>query len=414
MSVYLQDNNKYRIMLVPDTMGWILGTWAREIVKWNSDKYDFLIFPVGEIREDMQMFLSLLREVDIIHFLTSRDYISFRDIIKKSGISGLTLISSIHHIVEVSRIESAIHADKIMVVCRKYMDELIKYGVPKEKITLIYNGVDTDVYSPKDKLQSRKRLGIATKVFTIGFSAKASSNHDERKGIDIFLKVLSKLSSSENLDIQVVLTGIGWKTLIKKYSLNKIRINSFDYLPVEKMADYFNSLDVYLVTSRIEGGPVPLLEAMSCGVPVVTTPVGTAIDIIKDKINGLMFPIDNVDSCAEAVQRIFTNRGLAERIGLAGRKTIVENMQWKDTISKIDSLYGMPAKKENRFADNGRIQSFSTLNARLIQRDIKRFRKSFIHKGISCKIHNALVRLTRFLIKPRRQLKNPVKGEFCI
>ncbi len=394
---------KPRVMLIPDSMLWILGTWAKEIVKWNSKRYEFVIFPMAEIWENERLFLSILKEVDVVHCLAQWAFGRIRGVIDKGGYPNISVISSIHHIVEFSQVEDCLQSDKIMVVCQKYLDELIQNGVPREKAVLIYNGVDTEFFSPKDKLQSKQKFGVPPQAFTIGFSAKASSDHDGRKGIDTFIEVLSKLSSSLKSNIHVILTGPGWEERTKDFALNALNMQYFRFLPTEQMPDFYNTLDVYLVTSRVEGGPVPLLEAMSCGTPVVTTPVGTALDFVKDDFNGLMVPIGDVENIAKAILKIYRDRKLAEKLGLEGRDTILQNLKWEDTVSRIDRLYGdsvnVKSRAANRSNKMGR-HSFSKLNAHLIRRDIARWNYRFgLKAGRYKKVSHLLIQLRKVLRK---------------
>ncbi len=375
MSLEAITKTKPRIMLIPDSVCWILGTWAKEIVKWNSEKYEFIIFPMTEIAENEKLFLCVLNEVDIVHCLTPWGFSKVKTIIDNNKITNITVISTIHHIVEFSQVESCFHADKIMVVCKKYLDELILKGVPKDKLFLIYNGVDTDFFSLTDKIRSRVKLGISKEDFTIGFSAKASSDHDGRKGVDIFLRVISNLSTNLKDDLHLIITGPGWDEMIKNITSNNIHIHYFPFLPIEQMPDFYKSLNLYLVTAKVEGGPVPLLEAMSCGTPVITTPVGTALDFVRDGINGLTVPIGDVEGTVKAIQKLYCDRILAENLGLAGRDTILKNLQWKNTVSKICMLYGTAINNRKIYDANLKLHSFSKLTRQLIKRDEKRWNR---------------------------------------
>lgn len=407
MSQQKLANAKPRVMLIPDTVLWILGTWAKEIVKWNSQKYEFVICPTAEIWENERLFLSVLQEVEVAHCLSQWDFGQIQPLIDRGRPPDTILISTIHHIVKFSQVEDCLHADKIMVVCQKYLDELVQKGVPREKIVLIYNGVDTEFFSPKDQLQSKKKFGIPPQAFTIGFSAKVSSDHDGRKGIDTFLKVLSKLSLSLKSNIHVILTGPGWDERIKNYPLDGLHMHYFSFLPTTQMPDFYSALDVYLVTSRVEGGPVPLLEAMSCGTAVVTTPVGTALDFVKDDFNGLMVPTEDVESIAKAIQKIHSDKKLCERLSSAGRETILQNLQWRDTVSKIDRLYGNSKSTKNCITKNRmKVHSFTKLNARFIRRDMKRWEKRF---GLESKWRRLYEKVVHPLIKLRKVLQ---KGLF--
>jgi glycosyltransferase involved in cell wall biosynthesis len=80
----------------------------------------------------------------------------------------------------------------------------------------------------------------------------------------------------------------------------------------------YHDADVCLVTSRQEGGPKSVLEAMATGVPVVSTRVGQAAELIVDGHNGLLAAVDDVEALADAVERA---RDDAARLRAAGRVT---------------------------------------------------------------------------------------------
>ena len=86
---------------------------------------------------------------------------------------------------------------------------------------------------------------------------------------------------------------------IHKYSDKK-------YMPEIELPDYYNALDLYLVTSRVEGGPLALVEAMACGIPLITTDVGMARDIIINGENG--FILHDFDNIEEDIVDIFENK----------------------------------------------------------------------------------------------------------
>ena len=83
----------------------------------------------------------------------------------------------------------------------------------------------------------------------------------------------------------------------------------------------YREVDVCLVASRQEGGPKSVLEAMASGVPVVTTRVGQAAELIADGENGLLAEADDVEALAAALQRVHDDALLRERLRAAGRST---------------------------------------------------------------------------------------------
>ena len=88
-----------------------------------------------------------------------------------------------------------------------------------------------------------------------------------------------------------------------------------------ELARAYREVDVCLVTSRQEGGPKAVLEAMASGVPVVSTRVGQAAELIRDGENGLLAEIDDVDALTAAVERVAADAELRTHLRAAGRTT---------------------------------------------------------------------------------------------
>jgi glycosyltransferase involved in cell wall biosynthesis len=80
-------------------------------------------------------------------------------------------------------------------------------------------------------------------------------------------------------------------------------------------------VDVQLVASRQEGGPKSVFEAMATGVPVVTTRVGQAAELVVDGENGLLADVDDVEALASGVLRIYEDPSLRGRLRAVGRMT---------------------------------------------------------------------------------------------
>lgn len=380
----MEDYFKPKVVLIPDCIQWVLGTWAQEIAHWHANKYDFIIFPYGEIEDNEKLFLSILTSADAVHCLTQFGFPRVRTLLKHNDFSSVRTICNINHIVKFSQIESCLSADRILVMCQKYREELLSHGIPKNKIILSYYGIDAKFFSPVDKAKARAVLGIQDSNFTIGFSAKASSDHDRRKGIDLFLKAIAAYASDAECRTNLIVTGPGWADLLESERLPKVDVRYFPFLPREKMPYFYNSLDIYLVTARAEGGPVPLFEAMSCGTAVVTTPVGMAIDFVRGGINGLIIAEEDAASAARALKFIQANKEIAAKIAAAARDTVLMHLQWQKTIVGIDELYKSKLKHaglgvlRNNELPGGCLSGF---NKWLADRDRVRWERNFLaHK----------------------------------
>jgi glycosyltransferase involved in cell wall biosynthesis len=143
------------------------------------------------------------------------------------------------------------------------------------------------------------------------------------KGPDVFVAVLERLRE-QIPELFVLLTGPARGYV--RGELERLAIPHRHALLAsrDELARAYYALDVYLVTSRQEGGPKAVLESMATGVPLVTTRVGQAPEIVVDGQNGLLADVDDVGALVEAVARTHGDAELRERLRSAGRPTAEE------------------------------------------------------------------------------------------
>lgn len=166
---------------------------------------------------------------------------------------------------------------------------LIDLGFPKERIIILPLGIDTELFRPAKKYEKeniRKRLGIPAKSVVIGSFQKDGVGWGEGnepklvKGPDVLCDALEELS--KRLDIHVLLSGPS-----RGYVKNRLQNASINFTHVvkkknEDVVELYKAIDLYMVSSRVEGGPMAILESLAAGVPLVTTKVGMAPDILSN------------------------------------------------------------------------------------------------------------------------------------
>lgn len=135
---------------------------------------------------------------------------------------------------------------------------------------------------------------------------------NKRKGVDNLLRAFKQLTSKKtNLSMRI--GGVG--PLEGKASLLSKENEYVDYrgfVPDEDLCDFYNSLRLLVLPSTSEGLPNVALEAMACGTPVLTTPVGGLPDIINDKETGFLMKSNDPTSIVENIQRAITFNHLSE------------------------------------------------------------------------------------------------------
>ena len=106
-----------------------------------------------------------------------------------------------------------------------------------------------------------------------------------------------------------------------------------------KLIELYQNATIFVLPSHYEGLPTTLLEAMSCGLPVVATAVSGNLDVIESGKNGILVPIKSPDRMAEAVSFLLDNEKLRTELGIAARKTIEQKFTWSAISDKILRCY---------------------------------------------------------------------------
>ncbi len=224
--------------------------------------------------------------------------------------------------------------------CGITKSKLIKLGIPEKKICLIPLGVDTKNFSvPSDEEKKRIRinLGIQEKFVVVGSFQKDGNGWElgltpkKIKGPDIFCNVVENLA--KKYKIFVILTGParGYvKTRLLSAGIPFLHKNFSD---PNDISMYYKAIDLYLITSRVEGGPKSLLESAASGVPLVSTEVGMAPEFIDDGKNGFLCKIEDVDDLVRKSNIILQKKSLRNEFASNGRKHVVE-FDWKNIANR--------------------------------------------------------------------------------
>lgn len=179
----------------------------------------------------------------------------------------------------------------------------IKEQIGDNSIEVINNGVDLNVFLPNKKNNDKTNRFV---IGTIGRSAKY-------KGYGIFLKAISSIDSK---DIELIVLSQEDLKLPNKIKARIIKPNNDT-----QVVDFYHQCDIFVFTSFIEGFGMPPLEAMACGVPVITTDCGGIRDFANNS-NSILVPTGDVHSIANAIIMLKKDRNLRESLRQQGLKTV--------------------------------------------------------------------------------------------
>lgn len=324
-----------RILLIPNVAWWIIGEMGEQIIARFGDKYEFYLVPEGIFERRPDLLRAFLPAVDAIHCLNESSIELFRDLEPEI----LPPIATwIHHVTEWSpQHQLAAERSAALTVCTEgWKEDIARRVPPRLPITVVPHGVDLEFFRRREVPEGT--FGIPSNRFVIGFLGTKGSDRDRgRKGTDTLLDVIRR-SAAQLPDLHVVLGGPGWDAeLVDLLSLG-VSVSATGYIPKPDLPLLYSALDVYLMTSRVEGGPCTVFEAMACGTPVVATRVGAVPDLIVNGVNGYSTEVDDVDALVAAIVQLDRERERHREMAKHQRET-VSQWPWNKALTPLGPVY---------------------------------------------------------------------------
>jgi glycosyltransferase involved in cell wall biosynthesis len=211
--------------------------------------------------------------------------------------------------------------------------QAIKLGInPRDRIIIIYNGIDADKLELLSREEARNLLNISA-----GFVVGTIANFYPVKGLEYLIKAADLIKDS---NVKFIIIGEGrerkkLENLIKKYNLE----NRF-FLPgaMPEAYKYLKAFDIFVLPSVKEGFPWTILESMAAEIPIIATRVGAIPEILEDKKNGILIDPKDVIKLAEAIQLLIKNKNLRETMTMEAKKTVREKFNLETMIKKYEDL----------------------------------------------------------------------------
>jgi glycosyltransferase involved in cell wall biosynthesis len=210
------------------------------------------------------------------------------------------------------------------------MHELVlSAGVEASRVFSIPIGIDIEHFPLRDaasRERARKELGFPEAAFVAGSFQKDGVGWGEGlepkliKGPDVLVAALERLHELAP-ELFVLLTGPARGFVRRELERLGIPYRHLVAGSRAELARAYHALDVYLVTSRQEGGPKAVLESMATGAPLVTTRVGQAPQLVEHGRNGLLVDVEEVDAIVDWVGRVREDGSFVDGLRCEGRET---------------------------------------------------------------------------------------------
>ncbi len=284
-------------------------------------------------------------KIDILHIHHVPFFLSTVRAAKLAGIPHICLtehswlsISKSQRLKEGCRM-AAQKAGFFSVISRELKNRLVAEAfIPESLIAVIPNGVDTTVFSPQNPSQSIRDLvpeGFKGKIIV------CVGRLVEEKDYGNLFSALECLKKIGRDDFHLVLVGDGGlrKSLeeqVKRKGLSACATFAGIRTDINKLLP---GADLFVMSSKSEGLPVALLEAMACGLPVIATSVGGIPEVVENGKNGLLVPPGDSNALAAEIDRALNDLELARQLGRNARKMVEQSFSRDKMVGEYTNLY---------------------------------------------------------------------------
>jgi glycosyltransferase involved in cell wall biosynthesis len=236
------------------------------------------------------------------------------------------------------------NADSIITIA-SYHYNVLKNITNESKLNLIPNFIDCNLFHPysiKQKQEIRKNLGYSMDEFFLIYAGRL----EKSKGLIYVLEALVKLRN--HIKIRFIIAGNGGekdnlKNFAKSNNLES-QVSFIGEVPRERLIEFYNISNVFVMTSikdegNLEGTSIALIEAMACGLPVITTDIGGLKDIVEVLGDSLLVKEKDSDSIVEKLEALLSSKELQIDMSRRSFEAVAENYSLDSSIKRIYNIY---------------------------------------------------------------------------
>lgn len=326
------------IEVYPQEKRWDLSVVSKLSDEIKNGKYD-LVHAHGARANFICMFLKKKINVPMVTTVHSDYMLDFKDSFYKN-----LIYTSLNKM-------SLKKFDHYICVSDNFKKMLVDRGFDKNKIHVLYNGIDIDektLYIPKTAFLEKYKINYNGE-FLVGIAARL----DKVKDHETFIKACQK-TLEVNPDIIFLIAGEGdekkkLEEMVKSFGIEK---NIYFLGFVRDKYSFFNAIDVNVLTSISESFPYVILEAALLNVPTISTKTGGIPEIIKDDYTGYLFPIGKYKSLSRYILEIYDHRDKLKELGDNIKREVVEKYSHLSMGERQKEIYDeilMGGKNENNW-----------------------------------------------------------------
>lgn len=349
----LPSTERPKIALVIDVEGWAFWNIARQIQRYLGDRFEFKLISSQDLPELGHIFM-VAADCHLVHFFW-REYLRLIDhewakaCIERAGISFTEFDRRFVKSKPVTTsVYDHLHLDDGQIVDRLtfFRDRVTSYTVASERLADIYrtipemrapacvaqDGVDLELFTPRN-LERFNAMGDRPIVIGWAGNSKWAAELTDIKGFNTILIPAISLLREQGVQVET-----------------RFADRQAGYIAHADMPAYYNAIDLYVCPSLIEGTPNPVLEAMACGVPVISTDVGIVPEAFGAQQRALIVSERTPEAIAAAIRKLHEDRSLFAKLSAENLESI-KSWDWRIRVEAFAGFFQSTLDRFNERQD---------------------------------------------------------------
>ncbi len=306
-----------------------------------------IIVPPRHYRAERQGIAELCREfrADVVHGHGTRPDVVNGDAIRRLGVPtvstlhGWTRGSMKNRLYEYLHARSLRRFDAVIAVSEPIARRLAEDGVPADRVHFVQNAF-APVAEPLPREDARQLLNLSPNARVAGWVGRLS----REKGIDVFVDAVARLNNEEVLGCVL---GDGPEREREKSHAARTGARVAWQGMVPTAGRLCAAFDVFVQSSRTEGTPIALLEAIGAGAPIVATRVGGVPDVVSEK-EALLVPSENPAALADAIASVFADPHAAAERAQRAKERLATAFGADAWLARHEEIYALAAVVRRR------------------------------------------------------------------
>lgn len=219
--------------------------------------------------------------------------------------------------------------DGVIAISQKIADLLVQGGVRREKIRVIYSGIDPVPFAKVKRIEPRSEARVIGTVAVL----------EERKGHRFLLEAAALLKQQGHRLIYRFAGEGSQKERLQKMAL-ELGLQEVAFMGfVSDIPSFLSSIDIFVLPSFYEGLGVAVIEAMAAGKPVVASAVGGIPELVEDQVAGLLVPPRDASALARSISQLVPSEDRIRQMGEKGREHVHRHFTMEQMAKKNEDYY---------------------------------------------------------------------------